>query len=141
MKTPAAILESIRPRVHVYAAYTANLYFIEILSLFMVSLYVAGKTISMIMGGTLAALLAVHIVMLYNRRDLHRKIHLFLIDLHAAYTVAYLVQSALFGFGDTNGALALTVIPFAVRCLLLVCELPLVWLLTDERVRALFSRA
>jgi hypothetical protein len=117
-------------RVHQYTAYISTLYFFEILYLMIALLFLYGKTASIIAGAVLSLLLAYHIIQIYFKKPLHRKLQLYLMDLHAAFVIGYLFASAASGI-DTGG---LAVIVHIIRSLTLVLELPLIIVLTRRDV-------
>ena len=111
-------------------AYLTTLYFVEIIYIMFVLFIFVNKYIAIITGLILAVLLTMHILLLYYKNNLSRKIHLFLIDIHAAYTISYLIN--LF-FQNINLQIA-TVILIIVRFFILLIELPLIYFLTNEKI-------
>ena len=138
-KSLAAFVETFASRaitrIHQYTAYVSTLYFFEILYLMIALLFLYGKTWSIITGTILSLLLAYHIIQIYFKKSLHRKLQLYLMDLHAAFVIGYLFASAASGI-DAGG---LTIIMHIIRSLTLVLELPLIVVLTGKDVVAGFK--
>ena len=124
----STIKSLVRNRIHQLAAYMATLYYLEIISLMFGLLFLYGKAVSIIAGAVLSLALAYHIIQLYLRNDLHRKIQLFIIDIHVPFAIGYLFYNIAQGV-DVE-PLALFII--TVRIFILVCEIPLLFFFTDE---------
>jgi len=135
MKTGNRIIEGIIPRLNIIAAYTATLYYFEILLLMPGVLALFGKTAAVLTGFTLTALLSVHIIMLFLKKEKNRVIHLFIMDLHAAASLAFIAVVLFRGAG--HGLAAGLVI--SVRVLILFIEVPLLCLMTGTGARHSFS--
>ena len=86
----SSVKSMVRTRIHQLAAYLVTLYYLEIISLMFGLLFLYGKAVSIIAGIVLSLLLAYHIIQLYLKNDLHRKIQLFIIDIHAPFAAGYL---------------------------------------------------
>ncbi|MCU0846729.1 MAG: hypothetical protein MUD12_02440 [Spirochaetes bacterium] len=129
------MLDTIKKRINLVTAYFSTLYFCEIIFMMFGLLLVYGKTISVIAGFTLSTLLAVQIVMVFYRKNRNRKIQLFVMDFHIAYSFSFLANTLLYGF-DSNPATAAMII---VRLLILLIEVPLAYFLTDEDVITAFA--
>ena len=63
-------------RVNQYTAYVSTLYFFEILYLMITLLFLYGKTASIVTGAVLSLLLSYHIIQIYFKSPLHRKLQL-----------------------------------------------------------------
>lgn len=125
----------VRGNIHRFAAYQMTLYYFEILYLMLALLFLYGRALSITLGALLSLLLAVHIVQVYYKKNRHRLIQLFVIDLHAAFTIGYLFSMAVRGpDADPAGILILT-----TRSVTLALELPLAFFLTGRETRELFS--
>jgi hypothetical protein len=124
----------LRDRIHQLAAYMATLYYLEIISLMLGLLFLYGKAVSIIAGVVLSLLLAYHIIQLYFKNGLHRKIQLFIIDIHAPFAVGYLIYNI--AQGAEIDMLALFII--LVRTFLLACEIPLLFCLTGKDAAEIF---
>jgi hypothetical protein len=126
----SSIKSLVRNRIHQVAAYMATLYYLEIISFMFGLLFLYGKAVSIIAGVVLSLLLAYHIIQLYLKNDLHRKIQLFIIDIHAPFAIGYLFYNIAQGMGVEP--LALFII--TVRTLILACEIPLFFFFTGKNM-------
>jgi len=118
----------VRNRIHQLAAYLVTLYYLEIISLMFGLLFLYGKAVSIIAGAFLSLLLAYHIIQLYLKNNLHRKIQLFIIDVHAPFAVGYLFYNIAQGMEVEMVSLFIII----VRVLILAYEIPLLFILTGE---------
>jgi hypothetical protein len=126
--------EEMIKRAHIITAYASLGYFFEIIYIMIALLFLYGKPMALAAGFTLTALLSVQIIGLYRRRNINRKIQLFLMNVHAAYALPYLLGMVIGGFtGTVHDAVFLT-----ARALLAAFELPALYLLTDENIIAGF---
>ena len=75
-----------------------------------------GKAAAIITGIILSILLSVHIVFLYFKNELNRKIQLFLMDIHAGYSIPFLILVIF--FYNINGLydLIFTILRFVMAC-------------------------
>jgi hypothetical protein len=127
------IIPFIRSRIHQISAYIVTLYYLEIVFLMFGLLFLYGKAVSILTGVVLTLLLTYHIIQLFFRNSLHRKLQLYLIDIHASFAAGYLFYNAVQGFDTAPAALIILL----ARSLLLACELPLLYCLSgDEGARA-----
>ncbi len=126
--------QRISKRIHQLTAYLATLYYLEIISLMFTLLFLYGKAVSIIVGVVLSLLLAYHIIQLYFKNGLHRKIQLFIIDIHAPFAVGYLFYNI--AQGAEVDVLALFII--VTRTFLLACEIPLLFYLTEKDAVEIF---
>jgi hypothetical protein len=117
------------------SAYMATLYYLEIISLMFGLLFLYGKAVSIIAGTALTLFLTFHIIRLYFTIDLHRKIQLFIIDIHVAFAAGYLFYNISQETPLDPAALAI----LGMRTFIMVCEMPLLCLLTGDEARKEFS--
>ncbi len=108
--------------------YIATLYYIEIIYLMFVLNFMLGKIPAVTAGITLAVFLSFQIVALFSRRDLSRKIQLFFMDIHFAYSVAFIFSRITADFALSGGDMAMTFF----RGMAALIELPMIIILTDE---------
>ncbi len=80
----------IKKKVFVYASYFNVLFFFEIINLMFLLLIVYGKFISIACGSILTVLLSLQIINLYFKKEASRKIQLYLMDIHLAYSVPFI---------------------------------------------------
>ena len=132
----SSIKRLLRNRIHQLAAYMATLYYLEIISLMFGLLFLYGKAVSIIAGVVLSLLLAYHIIQLYLKNSLHRKIQLFIIDIHAPFAIGYLFYNIAQGVGVDMPAVFI----ICARAFLLACEILLFWYLTEKVAVEAFRR-
>ncbi|MBN2160671.1 MAG: hypothetical protein JW807_14880 [Spirochaetes bacterium] len=114
---------------HRVSAYISTLYYLEIIFLMLMLVFLYGKAVAVSAGIILSLALAYHIIQLYYKKKPHRIIQLWIIDVHAAFTAGYLFYNAWPGVE----ADALTRVIIAARIVILLCELPLLFILTAEK--------
>ncbi len=116
--------------------YILTLYYVEIIFIMFGLLFIYGRAVSIATGSLLSIFWAYHIIRFHFGNELHRKIQIYVIDLHAAFTAGYLFYCAVHGIDGDPAA------PFilAARILILACELPLLWILTGDKTAAEFRR-
>jgi hypothetical protein len=88
----STILNIIRKKVFVYVSYFDVLFFFEIINLMFLFLIVYGKFISITSGVILSILLSMQIINLYFKKEINRKIQLYLMDIHLAYSVPFIIN-------------------------------------------------
>ena len=87
-----AMPDIIRKRVFVYASYFNILFFFEIINLMFLLLIIYGKIISITAGVILSVLLSLQIINLYFKKETSRKIQLFMMDIHVAYSIPFIIN-------------------------------------------------
>lgn len=110
--------------------YIATLYYIEIIYFMFVANFLAGKVLAVAGGFLFAVFLTYHVVALFNRRNLNRIIQLFLMDLHFAYSVAFIMSRFINDYKLSGGDITVSV----YRGIVAVIELPMIIALTDELI-------
>ena len=130
----ASISDIIKTRIHQISAYIATLYYLEIVFLMFGLLFLYGKAVSIAAGVALTLLLTYHIIQLVFRNRLHRKLQLYLIDIHASFAAGYLFYNIIQGIDTAPAALAILI----ARTLLLACELALLYYLSGDEAAASF---
>jgi hypothetical protein len=121
-------LNFFRDRAGSIMPYIATLYYVEIIYLMFVLNFLLGKALAVTSGLTLAVLLSFQVVALFSRRNLSRKIQLFLMDIHFAYSIAFIFSRIATGFTLSGGDMAVTIF----RAVTALVELPMIIILTDE---------
>ncbi|MFH0977618.1 MAG: hypothetical protein V1874_17705 [Spirochaetota bacterium] len=96
-----AILNIIKKRPFVFVSYFNVLYFFEIINLMFLLLMIYGKVISVLSGIILSVLLSFHIINLYYKKEINRKMQLFMMDVHLAYSLPFLLITALNFYGSS----------------------------------------
>ncbi len=117
-----------------YAAYVAVLYYVDIIAVMFSLLFIYGKPFAVITGVILSLALTAHIIGLAFRAKASRVAQLVITDIHAAYSV--MVLAVLVSAGPAS---ALAAASLAYRLLVLVAEVPLVFVLTDGDVASTFG--
>ncbi len=126
---------NVAQRMHIFLAYFNILYFFEIFFLTILLFISFGKLIAVIAGSLLSIGLAYHIVQIYYTSELHRKIQLFVIDIHFAVSVAYFVR-----FFFSHHPVSFIFLSFIfIRIVITALEPVLLYLLTDRTVKAIFK--
>ena len=118
-------------RVPDITAYFTLLYFFEVIYIMFILLISSGKTTAVIIGLISSVLLSYHIISLFLKKNLNRKIQLFLMDIHFAYALAYIINALAVNTVLIN---ADRLILF-IRIIIVIFELPLIYFLTDEKVK------
>ncbi len=115
--------------------YIATLYYAEIIYLMVFLNFLYGKAVSVTVGMILSFLLVCHVVGLFIKKDLNRKIQLFIMDLHIAYSSAYIFNRCF--SGNVITFIDGTVIAF--RLMLLFAEIAMILFLTENEVKKRYS--
>ena len=79
----------IAKRSPAFLPYLATFYYAEIIYLMIFLNFIYGKTLAVSVSIFLTALLTFHIFSLFKRKNISRKIQLYLMDFHFAFSVAY----------------------------------------------------
>ncbi len=114
--------------------YLPALYYIEIIYAMFALFMSAGKFPGIIIGFLFGILLSVHIVFLYFRKNFSRIIQLILLDIHAAYSGAFIINFIASGM-NFNTATSLL---FSFRLLMLIIEVPMIFYLSSDRVKRMY---
>jgi hypothetical protein len=114
--------------------YMPALYYIEIIYAMFTLFMTAGKIPGIIIGFLFGVFISVHIVFLYFRKNFSRIIQLVLLDLHAAYSGAFVIN---FIINSTNINPALGVL-FSFRLLMFIIEVPMIFYLSSDRIKKLY---
>lgn len=88
----STMLNIIKKRIFIYASYFDVLFYFEIINLMFLLLIIYGKFISIATGSILSVLLSLQIINLYFKKETNRKIQLFLMDIHAAYSIPFIIN-------------------------------------------------
>lgn len=124
------MLKSINKQIYQYTAYFNILYFIEIIYLMFLLLVIYGKLVSVITGAVLSVLLCFQIVNIYYGNWKNRKIQLYLMDFHLAWSVPYFFNQAALGVYDVW----LDYIFVSTRIIIVIFEAFLIYFLTDDNL-------
>lgn len=116
-------------------AYTGALFFMEIIYLMVAIAFLYGRLPAVVVGFLLSGLLCVQLVGLAMKKEPFRKAQLFLMEVHAAYSIPFLVNT----LSGSQPVAGYDLVFTALRCFLVAAEVYGIFLLTDERVRASFA--
>lgn len=114
-----------------FVPYIPAFYYIEIIYAMLTMFMMAGKLPGVIIGFFFGIVLSVHIVFLFFRKNFSRIAQLILMDIHAAYSGAYIINIIANGF-NFNPASALI---FSFRLFMLLIEVPLIFYLSSEKIK------
>ena len=117
-------------------AYFTLLYFFEVIYIMFILLISRGKTTAVIIGLFFSVLLSYHIISLFLKKEVNRKIQLFLMDIHFAYALSYIINALAVNIVLINGD---KIILF-IRIIITIFELPLIFFLTDEKVKGYYYK-
>jgi hypothetical protein len=120
-------MKNIIKRADSAVPYIATLYYIEILYLMFFFNFLYGKYVSVVTGIFLSFMLTLHVIKLFHRKNLNRKIQLFIMDFHVAYSLAYLVNRLFSGHSLTCFDYTITTFRFTSASV----ELLMIYVLTD----------
>lgn len=129
------MLNKIKDNISSIVAYADTAYFIEIIYIMIALDFLSGKTVSVLAGIIFSVLLSFQIIKIYFRREASRKIQLFIMDLHLAYSVPYFMNIVIYGFRGRQ----YDYIFIIVRIFLVLFEGMAIYLLTDDGVIEGFS--
>lgn len=93
------------------------------------------KLFSVINGLLLALLLSIHIIMLNLRKNISRKIQLFIMDIHAAFSIPFFLGIIINSHSRSYIDSVFILLRFIIFCF----EIILIYILTDEEVIKLFN--
>ncbi len=116
-------------------SYAGILYFMEIIYFMIAIAFLYGRATAVAAGFLLSGLLSVQLIGLSMKKEPSRKVQLFLMEVHAAYSIPFLI-------GAFTGAVPVTgydQVFIALRWVLVLIEIGGIYLLTDDRVRASFA--
>lgn len=78
--------------------YIATLYYAEILYIMFFINFLYGKLLSVTAGISLSVLLTLHVIRLFYKKNFNRKLQLYLMDFHCAYSSAYFINGLFSGY-------------------------------------------
>ncbi len=117
-----------RKRAGELIPYIATLYYFEIIYFMFMANFIFGKIAATLSGFALGIFLSCHIVALFNMKNLNRKVQLFLMDVHFAYSAGFILSRI---FSDMNLS-GIDIAVTAFRVGIAILELPMIIILTDE---------
>jgi len=113
-----------------FLPYLATFYYVEILYLMIFLNFIYGKTFSVTIGMLLTVLLSIHIFSLFNKKSINRKIQLYLMDFHFAFSVAYFFNRI---FTDSDFTSIDSIITL-FRLLTALIEIITIFAITDNKI-------
>ena len=113
-----------------FLPYLATFYYVEILYLMIFLNFIYGKTFSITIGMLLTVLLTIHIFSLFNKRPISRKIQLYLMDFHFAFSVAYFFNRIFTHSDFTSIDSIITLFRLATA----IIEIIAIFAITDKRI-------
>lgn len=125
----------IKVKVNSFVPYLATFYYIEIIYLMIFLNFLYGKIFAVSTGLLLTFLLTFHVIRLFNKKDINRKIQLYCMDVHFAYTLAYFFNRI---FSENSiGTVDSVVMVF--RLITACIEIAAVLILTDRIIKSEYT--
>ncbi|HNX25056.1 MAG TPA: hypothetical protein PKG60_13495 [Spirochaetota bacterium] len=125
----------IKVKVNSFVPYLATFYYIEIIYLMIFLNFLYGKIFAVSAGLLLTFLLTFHVIRLFNKKDINRKIQLYCMDVHFAYTLAYFFNRI---FSENSiGTVDSVVMVF--RLITACIEIAAVLILTDRIIKSEYT--
>ena len=116
-------------------AYAGVFYFMEIIYFMVAMAFLYGRVPAVVTGLTLSALLCLQLIGLAMRKEPFRKAQLFLMEIHAAYSIPFIIGALSGGLSAGGYDLIFT----SLRMLLVAVEIPGLYILTDDRAKVCFA--
>jgi hypothetical protein len=120
--------------IHLISSYSGTLFFFEIINIMLIILFLYGRSVAVILGLTLSLIFTYHIIGISLKRDLNRKIHLFLIDFHIIWVVLFIMNVFISGFSSN----LYDKLFYVIRIVLFIFDIILLYFLTDEVIKKEF---
>jgi len=121
----------IKEKVNSFIPYLATFYYVEIIYLMIFINLLYGKIFAITAGLLLSLLLTFHVIRLFYKKDINRKIQLYFMDIHFAYSLAYVFNR----FFSSSDLTAIDSAVIAFRLFTAVIEISAVLILTDRIIR------
>ncbi|MBN1533241.1 MAG: hypothetical protein JXA20_11305 [Spirochaetes bacterium] len=116
------------------AAYGATVLYLEIIYIMIVVLFLFGKAAAISAALLLAAIYSAQLIWVYFKNNTSRIIQLLLMELHCAYSAAFIFNYCCLG----SSADSISLLIVLARAIILAVEIPLIFLLTGDRAIAAF---
>ncbi len=126
---------NIKEIVNSFVPYLATFYYIEIIYLMIFMNFLYGKVYAVAAGLFLTFFLTFHVFRLFNKKDINRKIQLYFMDIHFAYSLAYFFNRMFSGNDFTTVDTVVTVF----RLITAFIEIAAVLILTDRIIKNQYS--
>jgi len=121
----------IKEKVNSFIPYLATFYYVEIIYLMIFINLLYGKIFAITAGLLLSLLLTFHVIRLFYKKDINRKIQLYFMDIHFAYSLAYVFNR----FFSSSDLTAIDSAVIAFRLFTAVIEISAVLIITDRIIR------
>ncbi len=125
----------IKEKVNSFVPYLATFYYIEIIYLMIFINFLYGKIFAVTTGLFLTFLLTYHVVRLFNKKDINRKVQLYFMDIHFAYSLAYFFNRV---FSESPIGTVDSIV-LTIRLLTACIEIAAVLILTDRIIKSGYS--
>ena len=126
---------NINEKVDSFVPYLATFYYIEIIYLMIFLNFLYGKIYAVTAGILLSLFLTFHVIRLFNKKNINRKIQLYFMDIHFAYSLAYFFNRMFSGNDFTTVDTVVTVF----RLITAFIEIAAVIILTDRVIKSEYS--
>jgi len=120
-----------KEKVNSFVPYLATFYYVEIIYLMIFINFLYGKFFAVTAGLLLALFLTFHVIRLFNKRAINRKIQLYVMDIHFAYSLAYFFNRIFSGSDLTT----VDSVVMAFRVVTAFIEITAVLILTDRIIK------
>ena len=116
--------------------YLATLYYVDFMFILPRIAFAAGKTAATIGVLLFTFLWTFHVIALYYRKEINRKIHLFFIEIDFAFRLALTINFVFFHQGQRFWYETFV---FFLNLITLVSALFVIYFLTDKRIKELYN--
>jgi len=122
----------IKEKVNSFVPYLATFYYTEIIYLMIFINFLYGKIFAVSIGLFLTFVLTFHVIRLFNKKNINRKIQLYFMDIHFAYSLAYFFNRVFSGSTIGTADSVVMVIRLITACI----EIAAVLILTDRIIKS-----
>jgi hypothetical protein len=122
----------IKEKVNSFVPYLATFYYAEIIYLMIFINFLYGKIFAVSIGMFLTFVLTFHVIRLFNKKDFNRRIQLYFMDIHFAYSLAYFFNRILSGSTIGTADSVVMIIRLITACI----EIAAVLILTDRIIKS-----
>ena len=125
----------IKEKVNSFVPYLATFYYIEIIYLMIFLNFLYGKVYAVTAGLLLTFFLTFHVLRLFNKKDINRKMQLYFMDIHFAFSLAYFFNRMFSGNDFTTVDTVVTLF----RLITAFIEIAAVLILTDRIIKSEYT--
>lgn len=129
------IIMKIKGRVPAWLPYFAVLYYTDILFLIPRAGYLAGKPATVALALILSVLWTIHVIALYYRKEINRKIHLIVMEVDFAFRLPFVLNF----FLTDDPVRWYDAVSLVINLAVILSALVFIFFLTDSDVRKLYS--